>query len=366
MDSTQNFNDCPTQSFNPLFCFNSNSYMNQNNNNNFNQINAMNQMNNNLNLNFNMNNFNQMNQMNNNINFNMNNFNQLNQMNNNINFNINNNCNYNKDDKINDLFPYIKEQKKLIKFINSDNESNYIKVPISINKSDLYSIADNYKSYPSLKFILSYKNIMIKENESSIEEIPEGAEINIIEERPIPNTCYYDSLKKKYGNENDIRNIFILDPLGTKNLLILPGKVKINEFKMAYNKKYGLNENMAFFIFDGLILKDNDERRIKDLTLKSDLNIQVIIQQTNIPRKEFGKTLSGNVIFKNEKIQNFEIKIGTLESTSRLYYKILENRQVMKNKIKKLYLNNKEINMEDEHSLISLGIKEDFNVIVEL
>ena len=35
---------------------------------------------------------------------------------------------------------------------------------------------------------------MIKKDESSIEEIPEGAEINIIGERPIPNTCYYDSL----------------------------------------------------------------------------------------------------------------------------------------------------------------------------
>ena len=164
MDSTQNFNNYPTQNFNPLFFMNQNSYVNQNNNN-FNQISLMNQMYNN-------------------INFNMNNNNSM-------------LPNSNINDDIIDLFPYIKEEKKIIKFINSNNNSNSIKIPISISKSDLYSIADNYKSHPTFKFILSYKNIMIKEDESSIEEIPEGAEINIIEERPIPNTCYYDKLKKK-------------------------------------------------------------------------------------------------------------------------------------------------------------------------
>ena len=356
MDSTQNFNNCSSQNFNPLFCFNANSYINQNNNNNFNQNNAMNQINNN-------------------INFNMNNFNQMNLMNNNLNFNMNNNCNNdsniqitNNNNEIIDLFPYIKEEKKIIKFINSDSISKSIKIPLSINKSDLYSIADNYKSHPSLKFILSYKNIMIKEDESSIEEIPEGAEINIIEERPIPSTCYYDKLRKKYGND-DIRNIFILEPLGTTNSLILPGKVKLNELKIAYNNKYGLNENMSFFICDGNLLKDNDERMIKDLALTRDLNISVLLKQTEIKRKDFGKPLSGNISVKNENIQNFKIKTGTLESTSRLYYEIseiLQNRLLLKNKIKKLYLNNKEINREDEQSLISLGIKEDFYVIVEL
>ena len=125
---------------------------------------------------------------------------------------------------------------------------------------------------------------------------------------------------------------------------------------------------MSFFIYEGETL-DNDERRIKDLTLGRDLNFTVLLKQMVCQRKEFGKVLIGNVAVKKENIQNFIIKTGTLESTSRLYYEIsevLENRLLLKNKIKKLYLNNKEINREDEQSLISLGIKEDFNVIVEL
>ena len=354
MDNIQNFNDYQNQNFNPLFCFNANSYINQNNNN-LNQIN-------------------QISQMNNNINFNMNNFNQMNQMNNNINFNMNNNNNNsmlhktnNNDDNIIDLFPYITEEKKIIKFINSNYQSNSIKIPISINKRDIYSISDNYKSGPSLKFILSYKNIMIKEDESSIEEIPEGAEINIIEERPIPNTCYYDNLKTKYGYD-DIRNITFSESSGIKKVLLFPGKTTLSDVKIAYNNIYGLNENMSFFIYDGETLKDNDKRSIKDLT--NSYNLTIIVYKLNFERKGLGQLLKGNATVKikkgeKEEIKNYEIEIGALESTSSLY-EVIENRLSMDKKIKKLYLNNKEINRENEKSLLSLGIKEGFNVIAEL
>ena len=104
-----------------------------------------------------------------------------------------------------DLFPYIKEEKKLIIFINSDNNRYYIKIPVTIINFDLYSIASNYKALPYSNIILRYKNIWIKNEESPIEEIPNGAEINIIEERYIPSNTYYESLLKKYGN-NDIAN----------------------------------------------------------------------------------------------------------------------------------------------------------------
>jgi len=89
-----------------------------------------------------------------------------------------------------------------------------------------------------------------------------------------------------------------------------------------------------------------------------------------LPIKIYGKQLVGNVTVKNKSnekkdIKNITIHIGTLDSTLDLYGRI----EIMLNtgeKIKKLYLNNKEINWEEEKSLISLGIKDDFNVIVEL
>ena len=94
---------------------------------------------------------------------------------------------------------------------------------------------------------------MIKEDESSIEEIPEGAEINIIEERPIPNTCYYDSLINKYG-KSDMRNIFFLDSFGNKKVLNFPGEATLSDVKISFYNKYGLNEDMSILLYNGLKL----------------------------------------------------------------------------------------------------------------
>jgi len=174
---------------------------------------------------------------------------------------------------------------------------------------------------------------MIKEDELSIEEIPEGAEINIIEERYIPNTCYYDNLKKKYGND-DIRNITFKKSDGYQKVLQFPGKATLSDVKISFY-----------------------------------MNIYDTMKIYN--RKEFGKIIMGNLTFKikreeKEDIQNLTIEIGTLESTSRLYKKIVNVLLCREKKIKKLYLNNKEINREDVESLKSLGIKEGFNVVAEL
>ena len=54
----------------------------------------------------------------------------------------------------------------------------------------------------------------------------QGAVINIIEERPIPNIWYYDSLKKKYGNDY-IKNIYFRDNMGISKVLIFSGETKI-------------------------------------------------------------------------------------------------------------------------------------------
>ena len=158
-------------------------------------------------------------------------------------------------------------------------------------------LRDHYKSYPSLKFILSYKNILIKEDESSIEEIPEGSEINIIEERPIPNTCFYDSFINKYGN-NDMRNIFFLDSFGNKKILNFPGEATLSDAKISFYNKYGLNEEMSILLYNGLKLENNDEKKIRTNTY-----INVYDPNQIYKRKEFGKTLVGNVM-----IHNFEQK----------------------------------------------------------
>ena len=124
---------------------------------------------------------------------------------------------------------------------------------------------------------------------------------------------------------------------------------------------------MSQLIFDGEMLKGNDGRMIKDLT-NSCLNIITRFTMETCDKKYFGKYLRGNVTVKNkekENISSFKIEIGELESTSKLFV-IIENILVIKRGIIKLYLLDKEINKEDEKSLKSLGIRDNFNVVAEL
>ena len=45
-----------------------------------------------------------------------------------------------------DLYPYIKEERKEIIFVNTTNESKIVKIPLSLRKNDIYAIAEKYKS----------------------------------------------------------------------------------------------------------------------------------------------------------------------------------------------------------------------------
>ena len=71
--------------------------------------------------------------------------------------------------KIGVLFPFIKEPKKLIKFINSNYIIYHIKIPIFIKKSDLYAIASLYKWLFYSNMILIHNNQNLENDESSIE-----------------------------------------------------------------------------------------------------------------------------------------------------------------------------------------------------
>jgi len=177
---------------------------------------------------------------------------------------------------------------------------------------------------------------MIKEDESSIEEIPEGSKINIIEERYIPNSWYYDSLKKNMENDN-IRNITFKKSHGYQKVLQFPGKATLSDVKISLFNKYGLNENMNL-LYSAEKLKDNDERMIKDITSSSSFFMYIYDPMKIYNWKEFGKIIFGNLTTKikteeKEDIQNFKIEIGALESTSKLYRKI-ENVLCKRKKLK--------------------------------
>lgn len=328
MDFTQNYNignNFMNPNMNPFFQMNQNFC--------FNQFNPMN-----LNMNYN-----------NMPNAQIMNYNQMNQ-------NINNNPI--------DLFPYIKEEKKIIRFINSNNDINYIKIPIFITKNELYSIASKYKALGFSKIILSYNNCLLKKDESSIDEIPEGAEINIIEERNIPSYVYYQSLIKKYG-KNDIRNITLSFSTGKKMILNFPGNSTFSEVVNAINQIYGSNEENLVLLYNGQQLSTNDKRKIRDVE-NGDFMITII--ENREFKHYFGKPIIANINIKKKNGEQIKARLytGTLESTTSLFEDIERKILISPFKNQKLYFNDIELKREDEKSLLSLGIKKDFTLLLEL
>lgn len=275
------------------------------------------------------------------------------------------NSNYNINNNIEDPLYYIKEKKILIKFINSDNKIFNVMIPISLTKNDLYSIAKLYKVLTNSNIILSYNNCILKKDNSSIEEIQDGSIINIVEERNYP----YD-IFNKYNN--NINNIFIQLYLqnGKNKIIYVSEDTTISELINGIYSLLGTNEkSIIIFNYNSYsdILKIK-EKNVKDIAENKRLILKIEQLGDVKQRERFGKIINAEVIFKNisqsnEEINPIIIQTGTLESTKSLFESINNMLCSPTIKIKKLYINEEEINENEEKSLLSIGIKEDFNIL---
>ena len=164
------------------------------------------------------------------------------------------------DNKIIDQFPYITEQKINVKFINYNNKIFNVKIPISIDKIDLYSIAFLYTSWIGVDILLVHNNNIISKDETSIKEISDGDIIIIIENRYYVDDSYYNSLKEKYKNEPKI-NISIKSNSLNK-YLYFPTILTISEMLKCFYFYFGLNNKDSIFLYNGGKLDNNNNEKI--------------------------------------------------------------------------------------------------------
>ena len=254
-----NINNNQNMNFNniPLMNFNNNKNMNFNNNQNMIYNNIMPFMNFGLNPNMNFNNFmsfmnlyNNQNMNSNNICFDNNNqnmyfnnmmpfmnFNNIPFMNfNNIPFmNFNNTENSSKkkqnEKAYENLYPFIKGERIKITFINSKNESKLVKIPKSLRKDEIYSIAEKYKSSKYYEIIrLVHNNEILENDESSIDCILNGDSINITEFFDC-DLSYYDSILLKHKNSLMITNIVFNFSYKKTFIPYLPNDITVIEMK---------------------------------------------------------------------------------------------------------------------------------------
>jgi hypothetical protein len=272
--------------------------------------------------------------------------------------------NYNKldiSDNIEDPLYYIEEPKKIIKFINSNYKEYKVKIPLSITKYDLYSIAQKYKCFKNNKkhlsgnhsnILLINNNLILKRDATSIDCINENDILIIIEPRNFPDDSFYNSLQERTEDKGCIQ--FEFSSGESAIYRIFPYDIKICEIYKSINLELGLDINTYKLIYGGGPLQIKDEQEGTFL-----LGFTITILECNIFNKIllFGKIVVAKINGRGSDT------IGLLNSINDLKQLILNS--LGEKKIKTLIIENNVIEEGDIRSLFSLGIKNDFTCFVK-
>ena len=387
----QNNNINPMNNINLINQMNNMNYMNNMNNmNNLNYINNMNNMNN-MNVINNMNNMNGFNPMNQNNDINkredndplnlMSQINQIIQMNPILTI-------QNKEiisqlfqlyqsiirvnqilgvSKIEDEFPEIKEPKKCIYFINNNNGKRFgILIPYSLKSKKLYSIAKKYKLYKYSDLKLFYKNNYLREDETPIDLISFGDEINIVEDLYDIDLTYYQSYLSK-NNKKEMINIMFNFSSGIKKRMTFTLETTVKEmikmffFEMRIPEKEKKNFRL---IYDASHLDFNDNSTLLEKEFHNLISITVYECNQFVPNIIYkGKKIKAKIYNKEKIISN--IIIGTLDTIEQLYLSLEYYIPSEYSKIKKLEIGGKELKKDDKRTFSSIGINNDFICNIE-
>jgi len=255
---------------------------------------------------------------------------------------------------IDDPLSYVNDKKKVIKFINHDFKIYNVKVPISIDKKTLYDIAGLYKTIPVAKTLLIYMNCILHNDESSIDCIGDGDFVIIIENIYYLDDTYYNSLNNI--NYTGKKKNVTLEIHGSKRNMIVPSDTKLYQLYKAFIFKFGCGFKFIY-LYDGKDINEQDERDYLEGYIISFYEYDFVKTYINILGKKIKLKLDfidniGKIKY-GSSISKF---VGVYNSTKEFTQTIEFQEDI---KIKRFYLGNKEINLEENRSFFSLGIKED-------
>ena len=371
-NNNQNMNSIINQNMD----FNNNiPFMNFNNNQNMNFNNNIPFMNFNNNQNMDFNNINSMNynyspfmNFNNISNLNFNNqdfsyqiFQQMLQMNNLINMGFPNNNSNNENSE--DIYPYIQGGRKEIIFINSKKEKNKVKIPISLRKNEIYSLAEKFKStfYYEIKQLM-HNNKILENDDSSIDCILNGDSIKIIEFLDCDLT-YYDTLRLKHKNSPK-KNLRFEDDKGRRIVLDLPEDITVIEMKKSFLSKMEIPfkylEGFHFTFNAEPLVNNNETIKIVDFFSMSYMPcIKVITKNLcfNAPVSVKGKRIRVSFYLKDSK-KSIDDDIGTLNQIKELheiiFYLLCSKGKAI------IYPGGIEVKRNDERTFSDIGIRDNF------
>ena len=267
----------------------------------------------------------------------------------------------NFNEEIEDVLPYIYEPKMVLKFSNINTIKNgtfiRVKLPKSLTKAELYTIAKKYQIDYNSNIILSCGNYLLKSDNSSIGGIKEDSIINIIEDADFPDSAYYNDLMKK--NEKYQRIGYFFKLYGKIRRIEFPKNITVSELNKAALSKLLFNSNSYKVIFEPPI---NNNSKVIDVFPENKI-FEITNSEPLEGHWKFGKILIAIAFYNENNCKN--IDIGSLNSINQLISRI-ELFSVNK-KIKKIIINGNEFlkNEIKNFSLKSIGINDNFNCLVE-
>jgi hypothetical protein len=256
-----------------------------------------------------------------------------------------------------DAYPYINEKKKLIIFERNDKEQVRVKVPLSLRNNELYFTAIKYKINEYSDMDLFHKNIVLKNDDSPIDNIADGDKVIIAEILDELSNSVYEKEYLPNLNTKDIINIIFKFSSGKKKSMTFSKKTKIKEMLKMFLQENKILEKAKHhykITYDSKALDFNDDSLIGDI-FKADGSIALVDQI--VEKNVQGKKLK--VSLKNKNSPLLEITTGTLEQIKSFYFS-LENNYFNNRKIKKVIIKGKAINKDDKCTFASYGIRNDF------
>ena len=259
---------------------------------------------------------------------------------------------------VEDAYPYILENKKNIIFKRYDNSIKKVMIPNSLRKNELYSLANNYKLNKYADMVLYYNNMILSEDESSINDIMAGTEIFIFEELNGIDSNYYNEYLKKHSNDRLINILFMSNNTVQKTFRIslntsIKEMIKIYLFEMNIPEKYKDNYT---FLFNATTI-NNDTTLLKNKITQDNSSIIVIEKKVFNANVNKGKTIKASIMHNNNSIMTFNI--GTLNQIKDLYSYLKSNIDNF-GEIKTIEIEGKDYKNKKDNTFSSIGIRNDF------
>ena len=197
-------------------------------------------------------------------------------------------------------------------------------------------------------------NCILFNDESSIESIGDGDYIIIIESEYYIDDKYFNSLLTQ-NNNKEKKNLILDTPKG-RRIITIPFDTKLSELYKSLILYFGCAH---YFNYKNRLLKEKDEGLIENFS-------KVVVTHSNTFNSLsiitiLGKPIILNINCKDDKGNKVDIihenlPVGLLNSVKQFIVFILG---ITHRKIKHLFLGGNEINLEDNKSFGSLGLKED-------